>query len=314
MLNRRLIRIKVFKILYGFVFSGEDSLKQAEQHLLKSCEDTLFLYNFIKILPIALKRYADNKIETGLKKFHPTPEEVTPNLKFSQNKYIAKLLNDSVFNAFCEKNGLVWGGDLMIFVKKLYTTMSEKEYFKEYMQSPERTFSEDCEFIQRMYVEELIDNEELEALLEDMSLYWMDDLEYIVNLLLRDMDLLKNKSMTINPSVFMKEDDKEFAVSLLQHSIIHYNEYMDAITANVSNWDSDRIVATDLILIEQGISEAVKFPNIPIKATINEYVEISKFYSTMKSRVFVNGLLDKMIQKMVASGEIVKTGRGLIES
>jgi len=135
-----------------------------------------------------------------------------------------------------------------------------------------------------------------------------------VNVILKSLDTFKTRKKIVFPDMFMKEDDREFAFRLLSSSMTHYQEYIDIVTSNVSNWDSDRIVATDTILIAQGLSEAVSFPEIPVKVTINEYVEISKFYSTQNSRIFVNGLLDKLIQKFLSDGRIVKEGRGLRES
>lgn len=315
MLNRRLIRIKVFKVLYSSVFSGTDSLQECEKEMLFSCEKTLHLYYFILNLSVALKKVADAKIEIGLRKFHPTEEEAKPNYKFSKNLFTAQLINDAKFVDFCEKRGLLWNDDqLSIFVKKLFSKIVERDYYKQYMNSDRRSLSEDCDLFSNIYREELEDNEELASILEDMSLYWMDDLSYVLITLLRNIDMLKERSRMIAPMVFMKDDDREFAIELLRASLVNYKRYMDMITANVSNWDSERLVATDMTLIEQGVAEAVKFHEIPIKVTINEYVEISKFYSTQNSKVFVNGLLDTIIQKMTASGEIVKMGRGLIDS
>ncbi len=314
MLNRRLIRIKVFKILYSSVSCGADSLQKAEKELLFSCEKTLHLYYFILNLSIALANTARAKIELGLKKFHPSPEESHPNRKFADNLFSQRMMEDKSFNDFCEKNALMWNGDFNIFVRKLFAHISQQEYFINYMNSNESSLEEDCKLFKNIYEEEFEDNDDLESILEDSSIYWMDDLNFVLNVILRNIDNLISNGRMITPSVFMKKDDEEFAVKLLDASLSNYAHYMDIISSNVSNWDSDRLVATDLILIEQGVAEAVKFHNIPVKVTINEYVEISKFYSTPNSKVFVNGLLDTIIQKMVSTGEIVKTGRGLIDS
>lgn len=182
------------------------------------------------------------------------------------------------------------------------------------MAAPGHTMEEDCDIFIKIYEEEFEDNEEIAQIIEDMSLYWMDDLAYALIVIIRNIGIFKEKRKFMTPATFMKDDDREFAVELLDYTLANYDKYLKVVTANVSNWDSERLVATDISLIILGIAEAVHFPNIPIKVSINEYVEISKFYSTPNSKVFVNGLLDKIIQSMVASGEIVKTGRGLIES
>jgi N utilization substance protein B len=263
---------------------------------------------------VALKQAADAKIETGMRKFNPTEEERNPNLKFSENKVSEYLLGNPVFKKYCEENVLSWNGDLALFVKKLFASISEKDYFKEYMERESRSMAEDCDLFIRIFEEEFEDNEALESFLEDMSIYWIDDLGYVLNTIIRNLELLRKSSKMPMPGIFMKEDDKEYAFNLLRFSLANYSKYMDIIRENIANWDPERVVTTDLVLIEEGIAEAVGFPNIPVKVTINEYVEISKYYSTHNSKIFVNGLLDRIIQKMIKSGEIVKSGRGLIEN
>ena len=314
MLNRRLIRIKVFKVLYSCISSGSNSFAEAEKNMHYSCEKTLHLYYFMLNAAVALKQAADAKIETGMRKFNPTEEERNPNLKFSENKVSEYLLGNPIFKKYCEENVLSWNGDLALFVKKLFASISEKDYFKEYMERESRSMAEDCDLFIRIFEEEFEDNEALESFLEDMSIYWIDDLGYVLNTIIRNLELLRKSSKMPMPGIFMKEDDKEYAFNLLRFSLANYSKYMDIIRENIANWDPERVVTTDLGLIEEGIAEAVGFPNIPVKVTINEYVEISKYYSTHNSKIFVNGLLDRIIQKMIKSGEIVKSGRGLIEN
>lgn len=314
MLNRRLIRIKVFKVLYSCISSGSNSFAEAEKNMHYSCEKTLHLYYFMLNAAVALRQAADAKIETGMRKFNPTEEERNPNLKFSENKVSEYLLGNPIFKKYCEENVLSWNGDLALFVKKLFASISEKDYFKEYMERESRSMAEDCDLFIRIFEEEFEDNEALESFLEDMSIYWIDDLGYVLNTIIRNLELLRKSSKMPMPGIFMKEDDKEYAFNLLKFSLANYSKYMDIIRENIANWDPERVVTTDLVLIEEGIAEAVGFPNIPVKVTINEYVEISKYYSTHNSKIFVNGLLDRIIQKMIKSGEIVKSGRGLIEN
>ncbi|HIZ87051.1 MAG TPA: transcription termination factor [Candidatus Coprenecus pullistercoris] len=316
MLNRRLIRIKVFKVLYSVVTSGSDSVKEAEKTLMYSCEKTLHLYYFILNAAVALQNAAENRIETGLKKFNPSPEERNPNRKFAENQVSAYLGQDPRFMKYCADHGLVWTEDLAVFVKKLFNAVSAKEYFKEYMETEARSMAQDCDLFIKIFSDpELFeDNEDLESFLEDMSMFWIDDLGYVLNVIVRNLELLRHKGSMPLPDVFLKDDDREFAVELLRAAMAGYDKYMDIVVSNTSNWDPDRVVTTDLVLIVQGVAEAVRFPNIPLKVTINEYVDISKFYSTNNSKVFVNGLLDRILRKMVDTGDIVKSGRGLIDN
>ena len=316
MLNRRLIRIKVFKVLYSVVTSGSDSLIEAEKTLGYSCEKTLHLYYFILNAAVALKNAAQAKIDTGLRKFNPTPEERNPNRKFALNRVSATIEGDPRFIKFCEDHGLVWTEELASFIKKTLAQLSERDYFKEYMASETSSLEEDCDLFIKIFsdLELFEDNEDLASTLEDISLFWTDDLGFVLNVIVRSLEKLRAHGTMPVPGVFLKDDDKEFAYGLLRAALTGYGKYMDIVVANTSNWDPDRVVTTDLVLIVQGIAEAVRFPNIPLKVTINEYVEISKFYSTGNSKVFVNGLLDRILRKMVDTEEIVKTGRGLIES
>ena len=304
MINRRLIRIKVFKVLYSMVASGSDSLVEAEKALKYSCDKTLHLYYFILNAAVALGNAAEARIQTGLKKFNPTPEERNPNRKFADNQVSAWLRQNERFTKYCEDHGLVWTEDLALVIRKILAALSEKEYFKEYMASQTRSMAEDCALFVRIFSDpELFeDNEELESFLEDMSLFWIDDLGYVLGVIVRSLETLGKRGTMPFPDVFLKDDDREFAYELLRAAVTGYHKYMDIVVANTSNWDPDRVVIT------------VRFSNIPLKVTINEYVDISKFYSTANSRVFVNGLLDRILRKMVDTGEIVKTGRGLIES
>lgn len=313
MLSRRLIRIKVFKVLYSRMAAGSDSLIGAENELVASCEKTRDLYFFMLQLPIALKKVAQTRIETGLKKFQPTPQEANPNRKFVENKFIEILENDVKFLKLCESKGLLWR-DYEGFVKKLYATIASTEYFKEYMESEERSINEDLSLFKNIFEQELEDNTDLEDILEEISIYWMDDLAYVLNVILKHLDTMAKKRKVVSPSVFLKEDDKTYAKKLLTQSLVKYDEYTELISEFVPNWDLERLVATDLALIVMGIVEAVTFDTIPLKVTINEFVDISKYYSTPNSRIFVNGLLDRILQKLSKEGQIVKTGRGLVGS
>ena len=312
MLNRRLIRVKVFKELFGRVVQGSDSLMQAEKELILSCNKTVELYCLLLGLPSAIKKVAQARIDAGLKKFQPTAAEANPNMKFVENKFIEILENDSSFNHTCQTKGLGWA-EYDTFIKKLFASIASKDYYTAYMENPERSLKEDMDLVKKIYEEELEDNELLEDILEEMSLYWMDDLSYVVNVILKNIPAIARKGVVEVPKTFLKEDDREYALKLLTKSIINYDEYTELVSSMVSNWDLERLVATDLALIVMGVTEAVTFESIPLKVTINEFVDISKYYSTPNSKVFVNGLLDRILQQMVKDGKIVKSGRGLVE-
>ena len=312
MLSRRLIRIKAFKTLFAYIGSESDNVGAAQKALLESCDKVKDLYYFMLNISSSLVRVAEEKIAVGMRKFHPTEAEANPNYKFVRNRFAALLSEDPEFGRICQKRGLTWG-EYEPFVRHVYNSMLTKEYYQDYMASGEDSFEEDCRLFSCIFEDEFEDNEELDSILEDMSLLWVDDLAYALNVIIAGIDETRRKKRIVHPNTFLKEDDKEFALRLLTESILRYEEYVKLLEGHLDNWNSDRLVSTDATLIVMGVTEAVVFPTIPIKVTINEYVEIAKYYSTPNSRIFVNGILDRIIQEKVGSGEIVKQGRGLFE-
>ena len=322
MLNRRLIRIKVFKALFAFENSGSDSASTAADMLSRSCEKTLELYCFLLNISGSLVRLAQERIDAGLHKFHPSEEESHPNYRFVNNRLSKLIDDDPEFGRFCQKHKLNWN-EYDVFVKKLFASVTASDYYKEYMTSEEDSFEADCRLFARIFEEEFEDNELLDSIFEDISLKrpwkeglddWSDELAFVLNVIISDLPAIAHKKALVQQKVFKNEDDSLFAQTLLQESIAGYAEYSALISENLSNWDPDRLVSTDIALIVMGLAEAVSFPTIPVKVTINEYVEIAKYYSTPNSRIFVNGMLDKLIRAKVESGEIVKVDRGLRES
>ena len=312
MLSRRLIRIKAFKTLFAYEASHADNPAAAQKTLLESCDKVKDLYYFMLNISASLIRVAEDKIAVGLQKFRPTEEEAHPNLKFVHNRFAALLSDDPEFGRYCQKRGLLWG-EYEPFVKHVFNSLTTKEYYQNYMQSGEDSLEEDCRLFSCIFEDEFEDNEELASILEDLSVLWVDDLAFALNAIIAGIDETVHKHHIVHPNTFLKEDDKDFALRLLGESIARYDEYFDLLSEHLDNWKSDRLVSTDAALIVMGITEAVVFPTIPVKVTINEYVEISKYYSTPNSRVFVNGILDRIIQEKVREGEVVKQGRGLYE-
>ena len=312
MLSRRLIRIKAFKTLFAYEGSESDNVNAAQKSLLESCEKVKDLYYFMLNISSSLVRVAEEKIAAGMRKFHPTEEEANPNLKFVRNRFCSLLSDDPEFGRICQKRGLVWG-EYEPFVRHVYNSLITKDYYLDYMKSGEDSFEADCRLFSCIFQDEFEDNEELLSILEDLSILWIDDLAYVLNVIIAGIEETARKKRIVHPSTFLKEDDKEFALRLLTESILRYDEYSAQLSQHLENWKSDRLVSTDVTLIVMGVTEAVVFPTIPVKVTINEYVEISKYYSTPNSRIFVNGILDRIIQEKIKEGEVAKQGRGLLE-
>lgn len=319
MLNRRILRIKAFKVLYGSVMAENVSLDQAEAQLDASCEATRDLYVYMLSIIPPLTQIARDRIEAARSKFNPSEEERNPNMKFVDNALATLIAEDIDLNKILAKKKFSWAQyDLLL--KKVMTSVASKDYYAEYMASPERSLAEDCRLFTRIFEEEFVDSEDLEMMLEEKSLHWNDDLAYSLTWCCRTLkDFADGKSWSLLPlyqSELLKgddvESDKYFVRKLLQASMAGYEKYSAMVAESVSGWEKERLFSTDVVLIAMGLAEAVTFPTIPVKVTMNEYVELSKFYGTPKSRAFVNGLLDRLIQKLTADGEIRKEGKGLL--
>lgn len=319
MLNRRILRIKAFKVLYSSVLCGNTSLAQAESQLDQSCEAVRDLYIYMLGIVSPLTRIARERIEAAKAKYNPTEEERNPNMKFAENRLAALLDGDDDFQKVFNKKKFSWAQyDLLL--KKVMNSVVTKDYYKEYMASDEVSLDADCRLFTRIFEEEFVDSVELEQILEEKSIYWNDDLAYALTWCCKTFrSLAKGEGWSLIPlyqSEMLKgdgvESDKYFVRKLLQASFAGYEKYSAMVAESVSGWEKERLFSTDVILIVMGLAEVVTFPTIPVKVSINEYVEISKFYGTPKSRAFVNGLLDRLVQTLVNEGVVVKEGKGLM--
>ena len=318
MLNRRILRIKAFKVLYANILAGNSSLAQAETQLDQSCEATRDLYLYMLSVVPALTHIAKDRLEAAKTKLRPTEEDLNPNMKFADNA-LAKLIAEDVdLNKILAKKKYSWA-QYDLILKKVMTSVASKEYFQKYMESDKVSLAEDCKLFTKIFEEEFVDLEELEMMLEEKSLYWNDDLAYALTWCCRSFkDFAAGKSWSMLPLYQSDlldgpdvESDNRFVHKLLQTSYASYEKYAEMVAESVTGWERERLFSTDVVLIAMGLSEAVAFPEIPVKVTLNEYVEIAKFYGTPKSRSFVNGLLDRLIQKLTEDGVIVKKGKGL---
>lgn len=290
------------------------TLPEAEALLEASCEATRSLYLFMLDIIPYLTAEARTRIENAQKKFNPTEEERNPNLKFTRNLISPLLEQDPDFQKIISRRKLSWE-PYDALVRSVYDSICTKDYFKEYMASPESSIAEDAALLIRIFEEEFVDNDELAKILEDMSILWCDDLAYSLTTCCDTLKSLAKGYRWSLPPLYRSEmdlsknaeSDKAFIYKLLRTSFACFGKYAPLVAGNTTQWEKDRLFTVDTVLIVMGLSEAKAFPAMPLRVTINEYVEISKFYSTPKSRSFVNGLLDRLIKKQIEDGDIVKT-------
>tara|TARA_Y100000768_G_scaffold363152_1_gene322559 strand:+ start:121 stop:1077 length:957 start_codon:yes stop_codon:yes gene_type:complete len=314
-LNRRYLRVKVFQAIYAYSQSNND-LIVGEKNMLKSINEIydLFLYEVQLILDVV--EMARRNIEQNREKRLPTPEDLNPNMKFVENQVISMLENNEVFTREVEKRKISWGIE-SDNVKKLWRAIRECDEYLNYMNNPERSFKEDKELIVKLYKNYIVGFEALHHFLEDRSIYWMDDLTVVsinVAKTINHMKYSEDTTRNLLPSLFKdREDDVQFVKELYRKTILNDEELSQHIEEKTKNWEVDRIVRLDVILMKMALAEFLYFKTIPVKVSMNEYIELAKSYSTPNSKNFINGILDKLVADLKSKGIIQKVGRGLIE-
>lgn len=313
MISRRIIRTKALQILYAYYTSETKSLSNVEKELLFSLGKTYDLYHFLMILVIDIADHAEQVMEIKKNKHQPTYEDLNPNTRFINNRLIEMLRQNKQLNSYIQKQKLSWVNHPGL-VKELYLFLQETDFYQEYMAGNNHSFMEDRKVIEKLLTNVVLVTEDLHDSLEEMSIYWNDDMEFTVSMVVKTIKKFNSRSdsnQSLMP-MFKDQDDSDFARNLLLKTIINHNELRELIKDHSQNWDIDRIAFMDILIMQLAITEFLYFPSIPTKVTLNEYIELSKYYSTEKSRNFINGILDKTLRELRAKKKISKTGRGLI--
>ena len=312
MVNRRHIRIKVMQSIYALLQSNSDNLTKEEKYLLFSINKIFDLYVLQLMLLVEIKNMSMEHIEINKKKHLATIEDKDPNMKFVHNPVIEAIEKSQELNDYIAKKKLNNWKDNREYISLLWNQIKRSDLYKNYLTPGITTFKEDKTFILRMFEEFIAPNDKLYEYYDELNLGWVDDLPLINTLILKSIKQLKPNSTISLKDFEVAEDDKEFLIDLFRKAILHHTEYNDEINDKTPNWDTDRIAGIDLILIKMAITEFLYFPSIPTKVTINEYIEIAKDYSTLKSSYFINGVLDKILKDYNKSKRLNKIGRGLL--
>lgn len=313
MISRRLLRIKVIKTLYGHLQSSDRTLGQSEKELLHSIQKFYDLYHLLLTLVVDVADYSQVRIDLGLQKHRPTAEELSPNTRFVENAVVKLLRSNLELGQYNQSNRLSWA-DYPRLVKKFYENLSGRDYFLKYLQSEGGDFDTDKKLIIDFYTKELEDFEDLYSCLEEQSMFWMDDIEFIIGMVIKTLKTLKESSdenAKLLP-LYKEMEDESFATRLLRRAVLKREEYLDMIGKFSSNWEVERIAFMDTVIMLAAISEIMEFPNIPVRVSFNEYIDLAKFYSTPNSAAFINGVLDKTIAQLKLDDKIIKQGRGLV--
>jgi len=313
MISRRLLRVKVLQVLFAYFKSENDSLSNAEKELLHSIRKAYDLYHYLLLIPIELVDFAESKIEFGRQKLVPTREALNPNTRFVENKLVKQLRENEALQKYASEYRLNWRAypDL---IRKLYQRVSVSDYFEQYMAAPACTYSDDKQLVVNILSRELEDFDDLTANLEEQSIYWNDDIEFMLSMVVKTLKKFKENQPGSTPlfPMYRGEDDEDYIKRLLRKVILKHAENVKLIDEFTKNWEVDRIASMDILIMELALTEILEFPSIPVKVSFNEYIEIAKYYSTDQSSTFVNGVLDKIIQSLRRQKKIVKQGRGLV--
>lgn len=314
MLNRRHIRIKVMQVLFAFNGSESDDFIKDQKFLIYSLEHMYHLYVLMLSLLSEIRTKAELQIDKDKLKRFATPEEKNPNLKFVKNEVLLALSQNAAFKSKKEELKVDnWSLDSE-YVDILYKELLKSDLYNEYMQTRTSTFKEDKNFVIDFFKEIIAPNEKIYEYLEDKNLTWLDDLPIVNTAIVKTLKKVKSDSPDVHftPKLYKDIEDKEFALDLFKKTLLNQSALKEEISKKTSNWDSDRIANLDAALLKMALCEITKFPSIPTKVTINEYLEISKEYSTPKSSIFINGVLDRIVKEYQADGKLNKMGRGLM--
>ena len=314
MLTRRHLRIKVLQTLYAYYQDGEGDIGKSEKALFFSIEKMEEMYLFLLSLTTEMQGAAIDKIEAGKNKKLPSPEDLHPNTKFVTNRPLRALVNSKILKKALEDSSISWA-DQAELVKKVFKTLTETDDYKEYMESDERGFEHDKEFLLRFFKRHMINIELLQDFFEEKSIFWNDDLDLVASMTIKTIKSIDENADDLELLPLWKEDDdeEEFVTTLFRETLNRGKDNAKVINEFAANWEMDRIAIMDIILMKMALAEAASLKSVPIKVTMNEYIELSKYYSTPKSNGFINGVLDQAFAKLQEDGVIQKTGRGLIQ-
>ncbi len=308
MINRDLIRFKTLQIVYAYYQKGGSTLDAVEKELFYSLAKSYELYNLLLQLMVEIKRCAEQKLHNAKSKILPSYEDLHPNLRFVENKFVNQLERNLQLNSYLESKKKSWANHEE-FVKTLTGQILRSDIYTAYMQAePDPDYEADREVWRKIYKNFIENNDNLNDILEETSLYWNDDKVIVDTFVLKTIKRFKAEAGIDQPLLpdFKDDEDPEFARELLRQTITNSDQYRTIIATHTRNWDPSRIALMDTLIMQMALAEILTFPSIPISVSLNEYLEIAKFYSTPKSSSFINGTLDAAVKYLKAENQLLK--------
>jgi N utilization substance protein B len=307
MINREIIRIKIVQLTYAYYQNGNKNIDTAEKELFFSLSKAYDLYNYLLLLIVAITKEARRRLEIaqGKAKREGTAE---PSQKFAFNRFALQLENNKQLLEFAETQKRSWA-DTPEFIGKLFELIEQSQIYKDYIESEDDDYATDRELWRRVYRTLIQENDDLDALLEEQSLYWNDDKDVVDTFVLKTIKRFdeKNGDKQELLSEYDSDEEKDYARKLFRATILNADEYQRLMSESSRNWDFSRLAYMDVIIMQIAIAEMLTFPSIPISVTINEYVELAKFYSTPRSGGYINGMLDTIAHHLVKTGRLLKS-------
>ncbi len=308
MVNRILIRIKVVQMLYSYLLTQKErSFADAKKELKKSLEMAYQLYNYIFVLLVDLTDVQYQRLDLAKNKYLPSEEDLNPNMKFVDNLFIKELRDSEQFKQYLKDNPISWRDD-DIFLKLLLDKIVKSDIYVLYMQEAGNNYVADCEFWREVVKKIILNDEDFLDQLESKSVYWNDDVESIGTFVVKTIKRFESNSTDAFLPMYKDDEDSRFGEELFSYSVQN-KDYCDGLINEFvknGNWDADRIAFMDRVIMIVATTEIMKYPAIPIRVSLNEYIEIAKYYSTPKSGQFVNGILNSIINFLKENKKIVK--------
>jgi len=313
MISRRILRIKVLQLLYAYYKSEDASLNKVEKELFHSINKTYELYHYLLLLILEITDYAISRIEIARQKNYPSFEDLHPNTKFIDNKVIHQIRINADFDKYLVNHKISWVQSPEL-IKKIYLKIRNSDEYIKYMNDPDRSYESDKEILYNIYTSSIATTEDLYNNLEEQSIYWNDEVEFVISIIIKTIKGFKeNDRENVRLfTLFKNDDDIEFVKRLFRKAVIHKEESLKLIQKFTQHWEIERIAFMDILILQLAITEVIEFESIPTKVTFNEYLEIAKYYSTNKSSIFINGVLDKIIAYLKENNRFKKQGRGLV--
>ena len=313
MITRRHIRLKVMQSLYSYFSNPNNEMAIAEKGMIKDIRSVSELQLVIFSFILEIHKFAVDFMEDNKSKYIPKDDDLNPKMKFVNNRVIIAMQEDELLMKKTARLSAIWRKGELDIIRKVFVSMFKSEQYAAYLNEEKDSFKSDQKFIQLMLNEYILDNEVFIHILQERSIFWTDDLPFVAMFLKSQLNNLKeNKAANLVVDVFKNSDDKKFTIDLFRKTIYNSEEFEELVGKKVKNWELERISKMDLLLIKMALTEVVAFEEMPIRVSFNEYIEISKYYSSQKAKVFINGILDKIVSQFKREGKIKKIGRGLV--